>query len=88
MNRRSFVFGTAALIVPIPGIVRAASLMDLRGYPLDPKMLAFRFPDDGNFYLSAFANQGLLPHHMPNPLSYKMLPQSQVFGWGWGKQVT
>jgi hypothetical protein len=34
MNRRAFVFGTAALAVPMPGIVRAASLMDLTGYPL------------------------------------------------------
>lgn len=40
-SRRSLILGIASLVAA-PAIVRASSLMDLRGYPMDPKILAFR----------------------------------------------
>lgn len=44
-SRRSLILGIASLVAA-PAIVKASSLMDLRGYPMDPKVLAFRYNEE------------------------------------------
>ncbi len=40
-SRRSLIMGVTALIAA-PSLVRASSLMPLRGYDMDPLILAFK----------------------------------------------
>jgi hypothetical protein len=55
MNRRSLILGASALILS-PAIVRATSLMQLRGENMDPWILGFRGAPNYQWNISLFNN--------------------------------
>lgn len=56
-SRRSLILGSLSLLAA-PVIVKATSLMGLRGYNMDPKVLAFHDPIYGEWVISAIPGCG------------------------------
>lgn len=81
-SRRGLITG-AALLVFSPSIVRAESIMSLRGFNLDPKVLAARIKGKVNFLkISLFDNgNGSIPSefHGENSKQWKaMSPEAKA----------
>ncbi len=61
MNRRGLILGGLTLITA-PAIVRATSLMELRGYSMDPIVIGYRIRP--NEYVESMFNTRCLPSAM------------------------
>ena len=89
LHRRGLILGLTSLIVS-PNIVRASSLMQLRGVNMDPLVLAFESDFDGltvsslhGPFRSPATYERILQFAQEQPDFYKIVRKSETVGNNW-----
>jgi hypothetical protein len=92
LNRRSIIIGAAASLICAPAIVRAASLMPIRGVVFSPEMCHFGFVERLYVHLhlpeiTLLQNAGLSAHDIAADMNARN-KTGFIFGDAWdGEQV-